>query len=55
MAHTLLLQDGAKVLLVALVSPLVLPSLLPPERQTWRARALRLLLRMLFNGLEVIA
>ena len=39
LVHTLILQDGAKVVLVALVSPLVLPSLLPPERQSWRARA----------------
>ena len=42
LVHTLILQDGAKVVLVALVSPLVLPSLLPPERQSWRARVLRL-------------
>ena len=55
LVHTLILQDGAKVALVALVSPLVLPSLLPPERQSWRARVLRLFVRMFFNALEVIA
>ena len=39
-AQSLLLQDGIKVLLITLVSPQVAPSLLRPELNTKRARAL---------------
>ena len=47
-AQSLLLQDGIKVLLITLVSPQVAPSLLRPELNTKRARALRRLMRLLY-------
>ena len=53
LVHTLILQDGAGRPRRPRLA-LVLPSLLPPERQSG-ARVLRLFVRMFFNALEVIA